>query len=254
MNKIWYQVYERKFSYSGEEPFFYDYKQFDWSKKLKEAFPIMLEELQPLMNDKEEALTTYFRDASQNKIGTWKTTGLKFWSRNHNVNLKKYPKTASILNSIPNLVGATFNLLESGGHILPHNGETNANIRCQIPFKVPSGLPDCGFKVGDQSNPWEVGKPLLFTDAHQHTAWNRSSETRYIMIVDVIREEFTNKTYSVCCHVMAMQSLAIVCNILKIKIDKIPYVIRLILYFPILVFWFLYMPIHRKFGSYIYGS
>jgi len=161
MQKIWYQVYEIEPAYQGPEPYFYNYKDFKWAKKLKESFPQMLEELEPLMNSKDQALTTYFRDASQNKAGAWKTTGLKFWSRNHNKNLEKYPKTAALLDSIPNLVGATFNLLEPGGEIRPHNGETNANIRCQIPFKVPMGLPQCGFKAGNQSNAWEVGVPLL---------------------------------------------------------------------------------------------
>ena len=254
MKKVWYQVYEKNHSYRGNEPYFYTYEEFEWAKKLKEAFPIMFEELQPLMNDKEQALKTYFRDASQNKIGAWKTTGLKFWSRDHRKNLEKYPQTTAILNSIPNLVGATFNLLEPGGHILPHHGETNANIRCQIPFKVPSPLPECGFKVGDESNSWEVGIPLLFTDAHRHTAWNHSEGTRYIMIVDVIREDFKNQTYGICCNVMAMQSLAILCAVLKINVLTLNYTVRCLLYYPILGFWYLYMPIHRKFGSYIYGT
>lgn len=254
MQKIWYQVYGKKANYKGNEPYFYKYEAFEWAKQLKAAFPIMLEELQPLMNDKENALKNYFRADNQNTSGAWKTTGLKFWSRDHKKNLNKYPKTATVLNNIPNLVGATFNLLEPGGKILPHHGETNANIRCQIPFKVPAGLPDCGFKVGNISNFWEMGTPLLFTDAHLHSAWNNTNETRYLMIIDVIREEFKDKTYSICCNVMAMQSFAIVCNLLKLPIEKVPYIFRLIIYFPILIFWFLYMPIHRKFGSYIYGT
>ncbi len=252
--KLWYQVYEKDGIYNGVEPYFYPSKDFEWVQTLKEGFTIMVEELQPLIDSNDDALTTYFRGESQNKKGAWKTTGLKFWGRDHKKNLKKFPKTAAILSSIPNLVGATFNLLEGGGHILPHCGETNGNIRCQIPFKVPAGLPDCGFKVGNESNPWVKGEPLLFTDAQLHTAWNNTDETRYIMIIDVIRPEFTNQSYQICCNVMAMQSFAILMNVLNINVKSVPYFLRLLIYLPILLFWFLYMPVHRKFGHIIYGT
>ncbi len=249
---LWYAVYDLEKPYAGPEPYFWNKADFPWIEQAEDNWSDIEAELQRITSKGLSSFETYKNEERQSEAGKWKTTGFYFWSRPHTTNLKQYPQIAEWLNSIPHLVGATLNLLEPQGRVEPHCGETNGNIRIQFGVVIPEPLPVCGFKVGNEDRGWEEGKALLFTDAHRHTAWNHSDQRRFLLILDIIRPEFVHKKYSICCSVMAMQTMEMIASKLGRGFPKKTNMGVLLSFYTLRFLWFLYMPIHRKLGEFLY--
>lgn len=51
-----------------------------------------------------------------------------------------------------------------------------------LPLIVPA---DCRLRVADHVHAWEPGRCFTFDDTFEHEAWNRSAQTRVILLFDV---------------------------------------------------------------------
>jgi aspartate beta-hydroxylase len=71
--------------------------------------------------------------------------------------------------------------LAPGTHILPHHGVTNARVVTHLPLIVPD---DCALRVGGEEHAWQEGRCVTFDDTFEHEAWNRSGQTRVVLILD----------------------------------------------------------------------
>lgn len=203
----WYEIGGE--SYRGSEPNFYNHEDFPWIQQLEDNWQVIRDEILALLSRQEYRLKPYFIDLSF-PPKQWKTMGFYFWKYKIHANCKACPRTAQILESLPNMTAGSLSVLEPGANINPHHGDTNAIIRIHLGLDIPAGLPECGFQVGRDIRAWQNGKTLLFCDAHAHSAWNRSDRRRLILIVDVMRPEFANQTNSICRHVLAVQGLQVV--------------------------------------------
>jgi aspartate beta-hydroxylase len=109
-----------------------------------------------------------------------------------NANLARCPATADALRAVPqpHITGKTptamFSLLKPQTHIPPHHGMLNSRLICHLPLIVPEG---CGMRVGDETRPWTEGQLTIFDDSVEHEAWNRSTETRVVLLFDLARPE-----------------------------------------------------------------
>ena len=74
-----------------------------------------------------------------------------------------------------------FSVLRPGTHILPHRGVTNTRLVTHLPLIVP---PDCALRVGGETHVWQPDQCVTFDDTFEHEAWNRSDETRVVLILD----------------------------------------------------------------------
>lgn len=198
--KPWYSFFDRN-DYKGPEPNFFETGNLSWAGYIEENYAVIKKELEHLLKN-DRSFTAYFNTSSVNKAYSWKTFSFCWWNVQFYANQKKCPETSRVLKKIPYLVTASFNLLEPGSNILPHCGDTNAIYRCHLGLTIPSGLPECGFKVRDESRSWEEGKLLVFCDANKHTAWNNTSKPRFILMFDVIREEFLVREKMICANVL----------------------------------------------------
>lgn len=81
-----------------------------------------------------------------------------------------------------------FSVLSPGTHILPHTGVTNVRLVTHLPLIVP---PDCALRVGGQTHVWQEGRCVTFDDTFEHEAWNRSNETRVVLILDSWNPDLT---------------------------------------------------------------
>jgi aspartate beta-hydroxylase len=103
-------------------------------------------------------------------------------------NQARCPKTLAALDAAPlNRVAdhspeSLYSILKPGAHIPPHTGVINVRLVVHLPLIVP---PDCGIRVGSETRGWKEGECIAFDDTYEHEAWNRSSETRVVMIFDV---------------------------------------------------------------------
>lgn len=109
-------------------------------------------------------------------------------------NHRRCPSTSHALESLPLLRIAEhapevcFSVLSPGTHILPHHGVTNIRSVVHLPLRVPR---DCALRVGDQVHAWREGECVAFDDTWLHEAWNRSGETRVILLMDAWNPHLT---------------------------------------------------------------
>jgi aspartyl/asparaginyl beta-hydroxylase (cupin superfamily) len=207
-NKPWYSIFSGR--YMGPEPFFYNKEDLPWTKVLEDNWELIRDEISTLIEVQPARLKPYFINKSMSfPPKKWKAMSLYFWKFRMHSNCKKCPQTVRLMKQIPNLTSCSLSVLEPGSNINPHQGDTDAVIRCHLGLSVPASLPECGFQVGKEIRPWENGKALPFCDAQTHMAWNNSGERRLILIIDVMRQEFVKEQNLVCAHVLASSALQI---------------------------------------------
>jgi aspartate beta-hydroxylase len=104
------------------------------------------------------------------------------------------PRTAAWLAELPlthirdHAPETLFSVLSPGTHILPHTGVTNVRLVTHLPLIVP---PDCALRVGGETHVWREGRCVTFDDTFEHEAWNRSGETRVVLIMDSWNPDLT---------------------------------------------------------------
>ncbi len=200
MKKIWFSLYDFSFDYKSEEKPYIEPYNFDWAKELSANTDKIKDELNQYLQAHD--LQSYFNSSMVTRKNSWRTIALKTWCVQLFKNQKRFPFTTSLINKYPQIVSASFNLLEPNSKIIPHCGDTNAIYRCHLGLEIPAGLPDCGLKVKNESRDWKNGKWLIFMDAYMHEAWNDTNKERYIFLIDVMREEFVPRKKFICATVL----------------------------------------------------
>ncbi|MES2762991.1 MAG: aspartyl/asparaginyl beta-hydroxylase domain-containing protein [Bacteroidota bacterium] len=190
MSRLWFSLYDRK-EYTGNEPAFYDPENLAFAKSFENNWVLIKAELEAYL--KSNHLQSYFNTTMVEEQHTWKTISLKWWGINFYKNQSDFPQTTKLLRSVDGLVSASFNLLQSGGKIKPHCGDTNGIYRVHLGLEIPGTIPECGFRVKEEWRSWEEGKVLVFVDANNHEAVNMSSKNRFIFLFDVVRPEFRSQ-------------------------------------------------------------
>lgn len=103
-------------------------------------------------------------------------------------NCASCPNTARALEQLPlshvreHGPEVLFSVFTAGTHLLPHRGVTNTRLVGHLPLVVP---PDCALNVGGEIHEWCEGRAVIFDDTYEHEAWNRSQQTRVVLIFDL---------------------------------------------------------------------
>lgn len=124
----------------------------------------------------------------------WSVYGLVAFGNRIDPALKCCPKTAALLARVPGLTTAGFSRLAAGTHIRAHVGWVRTVYRLHMGLVVP---PDCALRVGSETQPWQEGKCLVFDDTVEHEAWNRSGDSRVILLLDFLRPGVTQATVDI---------------------------------------------------------
>lgn len=183
---------------------FYDRAMFPWMDRVEAATAAIRAELLEVMKD-HAAFTPYLESRADRPFQDvhgmldnpdW--SAFYLW-RNGTLaaeNAARCPATLAALEDAPlaSIKGRTpsvlFSLLRPGAAIPPHHGFVNTRLICHLPLVVPDG---CTFRVGNDVRPWREGQAWAFDDTIEHEAWNRSSETRVILLFDIWRPELTGE-------------------------------------------------------------
>jgi beta-hydroxylase len=102
-------------------------------------------------------------------------------------NRARCPKTAALIDQVPNVVVAFFSIFEPGTHVPEHRGVTKAMLNVHLALVVPPGLERCEIRVEDQIRGWTPGEFLIFDETFRHEVWNESHEPRVVLFVQVLR-------------------------------------------------------------------
>ena len=186
-----------------KDPHFFDVETLPWVKHVESHWTEVRDELEAYLQRHNQSLVPYFGEHLMSKKQCWRALGLKFWNIRHPTLVREFPRTTAIFNAVPHLTAVSFSQIQPQSAIKPHFGDTNANYRCHLGLVIPAGLPECGFRVGDETRPWHEGRVLAFCDAHQHTAFNNTDRPRFIVNFDVLRPEFHDREVSVCATALA---------------------------------------------------
>jgi aspartyl/asparaginyl beta-hydroxylase (cupin superfamily) len=181
---------------------FYERSDFAWLPAVEAAVDEMRGEIIGLLKE-DDAFKPYLTSTTERPQANvhglvdnpdWSTFYL--WENGGPVeaNAARCPRTMAALEGVPlphittRAPAVFFSRLSPGARIPPHHGMLNARLICHVPLIVPGG---CGFRVGNETRKWEVGKALIFDDTIEHEAWNDSGEDRLVLIFDIWRPELS---------------------------------------------------------------
>jgi len=233
--------------YDGNMPPYFDKTQYAWVKILEDNYQIIINEFSDYIFEGKELQKSSINPPYLSNENAWQN--VYFWNflwKKH-ANCKKYPKTYQLLKSIPNLTFAEVTCLKGKSKILPHIGETNTTIRGHLGLKIPGKLPEMGISVSGVEKGWEEGEVLLFSDARRHYVWNNSTEDRFVLVFDVLQDQYADKKYWM--NAQALSSLTIKFIDEKINFfNRLPSVLRYGFHLLISSLWLFYLPIQNKFS------
>jgi len=110
-----------------------------------------------------------YRLATENN---WKTFVIFGFGERLEKNAALAPKTADILEKVPNLQTAMFSILAPGYHIPAHKGVTKGILRSHIGLIIPKDREKCRIRVDDTITAWKEGEIFVFDDTYEHEVWN----------------------------------------------------------------------------------
>jgi len=181
---------------------FYPRDAFPWLDQLEEASADIRAELLQLLE--EDAAFKPYIDRNERRphidysglLENPAWSAFYLWKHGELVaeNAARCPRTVKALEGVPFALvknrspSVMFSLLKPGAHIPPHTGETNTRLVCHLPLVVPN---DCHLRVGNETRPVVEGRAWVFDDTIEHEAWNRSRETRVILLFEVWRPELS---------------------------------------------------------------
>ena len=182
---------------------FFDRAQFPWLSALEAATAAIRGEVLALLQDRG-AFRPYVgsyanrpHNPQDGMLNNPDWSAFYLWKQGRVIeeNAARCPQTMRALRAVPLGVmpnrspSVLFSVLRPGAHIPAHNGMVNTRLIGHLPLIVPPG---CTFRVGSESHQWEEGKAWLFDDTIEHEAWNRSGETRVILLFEIWRPELSD--------------------------------------------------------------
>ena len=180
---------------------FYERSEFPWIAEVENAVPAMQAELRAVLADGQD-FAPYVeansdRPRAANPLINDPSWGaFYFWRNGEKVeaNASRCPATTAALELAPmpridkRSPIALWSLLKPSTHIQPHHGLLNTRLICHIPLIVPD---DCAIRVGNETRAWRTGEALIFDDSFEHEAWNKSTDTRVILLFEIWRPEIS---------------------------------------------------------------
>jgi beta-hydroxylase len=233
-------------TYNGTMPNFFDTSKLDWVKSLEENWHIINDEFKDYIEGQKKLEQSSLNPPYLSDRSAWQNVYFYnfLWKKHHNC--KRFPKTYALLKSIPNLTFAEVTCLKGQSKILPHIGETNVTMRGHLGLKIPAKHPTMGIEVGNESQGWEEGKVILFSDARRHHVWNHSEENRFVLVFDVMQEPYAQNKYWMCAQALSSLSIKLVDEHINF-FARLPNFLLYPIHYLISSFWFLYLPIQNRF-------
>ena len=174
------------YSKVGNPPI-YDNAVFPWTKTIERDWHAIRAELDRVLTRKDELpgfheLATDVASISQDS--GWKSFLLCGYGFHADKNIETCPRTWAACQNIPGLTTAMFSILEPGKRLPPHRGPYNGVLRLHLGLIVPEPREQLGIRVNKDVYRWREGEAVIFDDAYEHEAWNRTQLTRVVLFVD----------------------------------------------------------------------
>jgi len=171
-------------------PPIYDNAVFPWTTEIEREWRAIRAELERVLVRQEELpgfheISSDVAAISQDR--GWKTFLLSGYGFKSHANIKLCPQTWRVCQKIPGLITVMFSILEPGKHLPPHRGPYNGVLRLHLGLIVPEPREQLGIRVEQEIYRWQEGHAVVFDDAYEHEAWNKTQHTRVVLFVDFVK-------------------------------------------------------------------
>lgn len=173
----------------GTDPIF-DASQVPGIAALRENWEAIRDEAREVLRDRSALppfgdISPDHRRIAQN--AAWKSFFFEGYGYKSVANRARCPRTAALIDQVPNVVVAFFSIFEPGTHLKDHYGVTKAMLNVHLGLVVPEGPERCEIRVRDQIRGWTPGEFLIFDETFNHEAWNESDQPRVVLFLQVMR-------------------------------------------------------------------
>jgi len=185
----WVERLNLKYAIHGN-PCVYDNAVFPWAGEIEREWRLIRAELDQVLRRKDElpAFHEMAPDvATISQDRGWKTFILCGYGFRSEANARLCPETWRIVRKIPGLITAMFSILEPGKHLPHHRGPYNGVLRLHLGLIIPELREQTAIRVGSDICHWSEGRALIFDDAYDHEAWNRTDKLRVVLFVDFVK-------------------------------------------------------------------
>jgi aspartyl/asparaginyl beta-hydroxylase (cupin superfamily) len=174
-----------------QRPVFYDIDQTAPAlRELDMNYSVIRSEVEALLTNGVNVPRYHDVDPTQQSISggekKWRVFVLNMAGAKPKANTQLCPRTAALLDRIPNLFQAFFSILEGGKSVPAHGGPYYGAIRYHLGLVVPKENPP-SIRIKDQFYTWKERESVLFDDTWNHQVFNDSSGDRVILLVDTLR-------------------------------------------------------------------
>lgn len=180
-------------------PPYFEANHFSWYEELESRAPALRNELLSVLEEKQLLQPflgepkpgqerSYLGGDGSGHQPRWDGFFFHRHGRRFDDNCCRCPETARALDltTLVRIPGhapeALYSILGPGSHIRPHTGVTNTRVVTHLPLLVPD---KCALSVAGMEHAWREGHCVSFDDTFEHEAWNRSAQTRVILLFDV---------------------------------------------------------------------
>ena len=175
-----------KFTKVGNPPI-YDNAVFPWAKEIEAEWRVIRAELDKVLVRKDDLPGFHEISSDVMTISSdkgWKTFLLAGYGFKSDANIAACPETWRVCQKIPGLITVMFSILEPGKHLPAHRGPYNGVLRLHLGLIVPEPREELGIRVENNLYRWKEGEAVIFDDAYEHEAWNRTGKTRVVLFID----------------------------------------------------------------------
>ena len=159
----------------------YKKEEFPWTEKFEKDWRVIRDELKNVFN---QVGVEGIKDGSE-MHKSWHKIVLAEHGKISDEAKKVFPGTARLLNHVPSLAYASYSILQPGAAFDYHMAVSRVYLRMHIPLIIPEG--DTYLQIEDVKYPWTEGKISIFDEYYPHHAWNKTNETRAILLLDFIK-------------------------------------------------------------------
>lgn len=178
-----------RYSKVGNPPVYHN-AVFPWVADIEHEWRAIRTELDRVLVRKSELPTFHEIStdvATISRDDGWKTFLLVGYGVRSERNIGLCPQTWRIVQKIPGLKTAMFSIFEPGKHLPAHRGPYNGVLRLHLGLLVPEPREALAIRVGSDLYHWEEGRVVIFDDAYEHEAWNRTDRVRVVLFVDFVK-------------------------------------------------------------------
>jgi beta-hydroxylase len=173
----------------GTQPFF-DERQVPGLDILRRNWTVIRDEAQALMADREKVPPLGKVSPDHRRIAPtsqWKSFFFTGYGYHALGNRARCPRTAALIDQVPNVVVAFFSIFEPGTRVPEHLGVTKAMLNVHLGLIVPRDAERCRIRVDGEERTWAPGEYLIFDETYLHEVANETDEPRVVLFLQVMR-------------------------------------------------------------------